>query len=524
MKKYISSVLFLIISFVLLNYRPSDAAADESANPFQDVKQSDWAYQAVVRLHDEGYLKGYPDEYFRGNRALTRYEMATMIDRVTSELEYELKNPGSALKVTERSLADARNLIDQYGGDIKDLKARLSKVFDTVDKMQIHGFYYVRAPGTYTESVMAYGPDGTPLPPSIAVSDGRQSYVTGTNGRGTGVQVLRMIFSGNIDKQSSYNIRLENKNYFGQTEVNGLNNTNFDAYNKQGVLRINFAYIKHQLKNVPMYVEVGKYNVSADLGLSMGDNYYNGGLLGWNQKYWNGYVGFGQNGGPDLGTTALFGYVPTGGPQPGNPPNTVFNLLAHTNVKVTPQLRLGANYVEEQGYPQAVWSTRLQNFVSSTAAQAVGSLSAVYAPTHLLQFAVEGLTRFGKDPTTGSAWRDNKAVWAQALIGKSAPGEHTNYAELGFIGTGYNSTLPLESFVNGTPFYPYYYSTQTNDRHLLYAGLHHWLNPNLRLGLVYLNWGLNVPLPLAPNANVPRGSYMTQNDNRALFWNTQMSF
>jgi len=63
-----------------------------------------------------------------------------------------------------------------------------------------------------------------------------------------------------------------------------------------------------------------------------------------------------------------------------------------------------------------------------------------------------------------------------------------------------------------------------NDRHMVYAGVDHCLNQNLRVCVEYLNGGLNVPEPLVPSSSIPNGSYMSVNDNRAIFLNTQVSF
>jgi hypothetical protein len=240
-------------------------------NPFRDVPPSDPAYQAVMRLYEAGYLKGYPNGYFDGKRPITRYEMAVLIDRVTTEMENELRAPASAGHVSPRDAADAKLLLDQYGTDIKDLKARetaletvTSSLAATLDRAQIHLYYYLRAPGTYTETVNAFQPNGTPIPASTAISDGVSNYVTGTNARGTGIQVLRLSFSGNFDKQTSYGIRLENKNFFGQANVNGFDNINpsINTYNDQGVLRINYAFVRYQFTSSPLYVVGGKYRMA----------------------------------------------------------------------------------------------------------------------------------------------------------------------------------------------------------------------------------------------------------------------
>lgn len=41
-----------------------------------------WAYDAVQMLADQGILIGYPDGYFKGDRALTRYEFAVAVSRL----------------------------------------------------------------------------------------------------------------------------------------------------------------------------------------------------------------------------------------------------------------------------------------------------------------------------------------------------------------------------------------------------------------------------------------------------------
>lgn len=46
---------------------------------FPDVPENHWAYTYVQTLADKGYLKGYPDGEFKGDRALTRYEYAAII-------------------------------------------------------------------------------------------------------------------------------------------------------------------------------------------------------------------------------------------------------------------------------------------------------------------------------------------------------------------------------------------------------------------------------------------------------------
>lgn len=48
---------------------------------FPDVPKDHWAYQYVKTLADKGYIEGYPDGEFKGDRAMTRYEYAAVIYR-----------------------------------------------------------------------------------------------------------------------------------------------------------------------------------------------------------------------------------------------------------------------------------------------------------------------------------------------------------------------------------------------------------------------------------------------------------
>lgn len=57
-------------------------AQDATAGSFPDVPANHWAYQAVRDLASKGYIKGYPNGKFLGQRALTRYEFATLIERM----------------------------------------------------------------------------------------------------------------------------------------------------------------------------------------------------------------------------------------------------------------------------------------------------------------------------------------------------------------------------------------------------------------------------------------------------------
>src|SRR5579871_3470216 len=53
-----------------------------------DVPKDHWAYSAVEDLAGKGLIKGYPPEgNFFGKRTVTRYEMATILQRVLARVD-----------------------------------------------------------------------------------------------------------------------------------------------------------------------------------------------------------------------------------------------------------------------------------------------------------------------------------------------------------------------------------------------------------------------------------------------------
>ncbi len=56
-----------------------------AANPFSDVSSDDWAYQAVSDLSVQGVVEGYPDGTFKGERNMTRYELAQIVARMLAK-------------------------------------------------------------------------------------------------------------------------------------------------------------------------------------------------------------------------------------------------------------------------------------------------------------------------------------------------------------------------------------------------------------------------------------------------------
>ncbi|HEY9297337.1 MAG TPA: iron uptake porin, partial [Phormidium sp.] len=53
-----------------------------SVSQLRDVQPTDWAFQALQSLVERyGCIEGYPDQTYRGNRAMTRYEFAAGLNK-----------------------------------------------------------------------------------------------------------------------------------------------------------------------------------------------------------------------------------------------------------------------------------------------------------------------------------------------------------------------------------------------------------------------------------------------------------
>merc|ERR1712078_24163 len=112
------------------------AAADQvtSVTQFSDVYPTDWAYQALSNLVETyGCVAGYPNGTFRGNRAMTRYEAAALLnaclDRVTGMTD-ELKR---LIREFETELAIIKVRVDGLEARVGELEATQ---FSTTTKLK----------------------------------------------------------------------------------------------------------------------------------------------------------------------------------------------------------------------------------------------------------------------------------------------------------------------------------------------------------------------------------------------------
>ena len=112
------------------------ASADQvtSVTQFSDVYPTDWAYQALAGLVETyGCVAGYPNGTFRGNRAMTRFEAAALLnaclDRVT-EVTDELRR---LMAEFETELTILKGRVDGLEAKVGELEATQ---FSTTTKLK----------------------------------------------------------------------------------------------------------------------------------------------------------------------------------------------------------------------------------------------------------------------------------------------------------------------------------------------------------------------------------------------------
>ena len=99
-----------------------------AANPFSDVPADHWAYDAVSQLAADGVINGYGDGTYRGDRNITRYEMAQLIAKAMAKSDVSAKN---------KALID--KLAAEFSDELNNLGVRVAKLEKHADMVKWTG-------------------------------------------------------------------------------------------------------------------------------------------------------------------------------------------------------------------------------------------------------------------------------------------------------------------------------------------------------------------------------------------------
>ncbi len=120
--------------------------------PFKDVPADHWAYNAVTDLQSKGIIDGYPDNFFRGKRTLTRYEFAIALKRALDKIQAAPgvagpagpagpagadgpAGPAGPPGMTPEEVLALRNLTNEFRNELTSLGANIKTINDRLDTM-----------------------------------------------------------------------------------------------------------------------------------------------------------------------------------------------------------------------------------------------------------------------------------------------------------------------------------------------------------------------------------------------------
>lgn len=128
MKK--SFVVVLALVFVL----GIAGTAFAAANPFVDVPAKHWAYEAVSKLAAAGIVDGYGDGTFRGDKTMTRYEMAQIVAKALAKSD----------KADAQMKATIDKLAVEFAAELNNLGVRVTKLEKNQSNIKFSGAFAQR--------------------------------------------------------------------------------------------------------------------------------------------------------------------------------------------------------------------------------------------------------------------------------------------------------------------------------------------------------------------------------------------
>ncbi len=118
---------------------PLRSVGQSAGDAFKDLPVSHWAYTAADKLRAHGVITGYPEAYFRGRRALTRYEFALALDRVLGRIALRGEGAPEALAPSSTTNADIdtlRSLTSEFQAELAIVGTTAATTRAKLEKLQ----------------------------------------------------------------------------------------------------------------------------------------------------------------------------------------------------------------------------------------------------------------------------------------------------------------------------------------------------------------------------------------------------
>ena len=214
-----------------------------AANPFSDVTADDWAYQAVSDLSAQGVVEGYPDGTFKGERNMTRYELAQIVARLMAKEDQ--------LNAEQQATLD--KLAGEYADELANLGVRVSNLEKKVGNISWSG-------------------------------DARMRYINKakTNDKDAWDGRLRLTVKGQVNDSTYAQGRIATNMWFKDAKPeDGDGNTTMDR-----------LFVNHNFGEKTSVV-LGRQDLTVFGGLEY-DDAFDGAKLAYNDGKFDAYAAFGQ--------------------------------------------------------------------------------------------------------------------------------------------------------------------------------------------------------------------------------------
>ncbi|MEY2831101.1 MAG: hypothetical protein RLZZ574_359, partial [Cyanobacteriota bacterium] len=98
-----------------------------NVNQLRDVSPTDWAYEALRSLVDRyGCIAGFPNQTYRGDQALTRYEFAAGLNSCLNQIERLIASNSSG--VDQEQLDTINRLQQEFEAELATLGGRVDEI------------------------------------------------------------------------------------------------------------------------------------------------------------------------------------------------------------------------------------------------------------------------------------------------------------------------------------------------------------------------------------------------------------
>lgn len=109
-----------------------------NVNQLRDVAPTDWAYEALRSLVDRyGCIAGFPNQTYRGNQPLSRYEFAAGLNSCLNQIERLI---ASSEAVGQEDLETIRRLSEEFEAEIATLGGRVDEIESRTTTLEDNAF------------------------------------------------------------------------------------------------------------------------------------------------------------------------------------------------------------------------------------------------------------------------------------------------------------------------------------------------------------------------------------------------